>query len=952
MVTVFNECNVKEAVERKLVQLQEEFLLSQERERDEARIEALQKLTDTINKEFRKLKNATSQTQQTEPSGSRSFSNITITNPLRTSEIKPSFKTTIGDKLVPSSLRADFDRTNITTVQKLIDFFASNETEFANIFERGAFKKYEERTNATITTLEDLFDFFESERNSLLLVFPTASSLETFKNQSITGSVPTFEKIYPNLNLRLNSGPISSAEVEGFIIEYRLVPTALEEKIIENPKETASLFNSFLGKLGIGIEIMGSFCSLVDNVFALLQAQRDITNNPANFFSSFQNVLSLINPDAAALASQLQDLKNLIESTQQSTENTIQNLQSAFSTLSSVFGIGMNFFDRQTQTGGSLDVQWDFEAIKGALLTDIKFSTILPQTGKPLGDVNQDGVIDSSDETAFQNYIDNSATAAVNDYINNIMLLYMNQNVATYSEYADFPSASTSSNLSDVFGSLARAVELFGSVNSPDTGTFGLNELSEMLSITNDLSSTISSISGGSLPANITGVIQQLETLVSIGKSVQEVYYQDTNAVLDEFRTSTADTIAEAEELATSDPETAREISESNAQAVEEGYSQAIGESAEVSSNMGATLTGIAGQIRTSVSRLAAVGVLDQLAGQLTDVVAQSASNVRNRLALVTPESISNDYHANMESSYSRMAGLTTAAEEAVSEETTEEIQRSVQGMIAQAAARFREFLKEDVESIVLRFCKLAGEIERVYNEVLVPIETMQANFAEANPALSTAGNENTVGAIRAGAIRYDTATRLRAIQEAGDIFATLASPYVTAGGARSTVPGQGTPQMRQYPPLPADYQFPTYEQALAGARGVLYAPGSSSSKSGRAGFLIEPYGGVNPTAMRLLYELAREWGQTIRIKSAYRSPEANASARGARRSLHMVGQAFDCSIAGRGNQTRFMNLAYQVGFRGFGTYNSFTHIDIGATRSWGNFKYYDLPGQPGYKVG
>ena len=65
---------------------------------------------------------------------------------------------------------------------------------------------------------------------------------------------------------------------------------------------------------------------------------------------------------------------------------------------------------------------------------------------------------------------------------------------------------------------------------------------------------------------------------------------------------------------------------------------------------------------------------------------------------------------------------------------------------------------------------------------------------------------------------------------------------------------------------------------------------------------------------------------------------------------MHVQGLALDVVQTGLTDAQRqaFIQQAYAAGFRGFGIYNTFTHIDIGATRAWGaGGSRRDLPKYP-----
>jgi len=88
-----------------------------------------------------------------------------------------------------------------------------------------------------------------------------------------------------------------------------------------------------------------------------------------------------------------------------------------------------------------------------------------------------------------------------------------------------------------------------------------------------------------------------------------------------------------------------------------------------------------------------------------------------------------------------------------------------------------------------------------------------------------------------------------------------------------------------------------------------------------------------------ILEDVASTLGVTLTITSAYRSPEYNQSVGGATSSQHMLGNACDIIQQGWSTSDRanFINVCYTAGIRGFGVYNSFTHVDIGGKRAWGN---------------
>jgi zinc D-Ala-D-Ala carboxypeptidase len=93
----------------------------------------------------------------------------------------------------------------------------------------------------------------------------------------------------------------------------------------------------------------------------------------------------------------------------------------------------------------------------------------------------------------------------------------------------------------------------------------------------------------------------------------------------------------------------------------------------------------------------------------------------------------------------------------------------------------------------------------------------------------------------------------------------------------------------------------------------------------------------IDAKALDMLEALRIKLGKPLIVNSAYRSPEHNRAVKGATRSKHMEGTAFDISMSNHDPET-FIKAAREVGFRGIGTYprSNFVHVDTGPARTWG----------------
>lgn len=101
----------------------------------------------------------------------------------------------------------------------------------------------------------------------------------------------------------------------------------------------------------------------------------------------------------------------------------------------------------------------------------------------------------------------------------------------------------------------------------------------------------------------------------------------------------------------------------------------------------------------------------------------------------------------------------------------------------------------------------------------------------------------------------------------------------------------------------------------------------------------------VSVELIRLLQQLRDIVGQPVIINSGYRTETYNKKVGGAAKSQHLLGKAADI-VVGQGhnnaaNSLKVAILASQLGFRGIGTYKTFTHVDVRDQKS-----YFDYSGQ------
>ena len=91
----------------------------------------------------------------------------------------------------------------------------------------------------------------------------------------------------------------------------------------------------------------------------------------------------------------------------------------------------------------------------------------------------------------------------------------------------------------------------------------------------------------------------------------------------------------------------------------------------------------------------------------------------------------------------------------------------------------------------------------------------------------------------------------------------------------------------------------------------------------------------VNVPALDTLQAARDALGAPMRINSAYRSPLHNARVGGAPMSRHKFADAFDIALAGH-EPDELEAACLEAGFKGFGYYQTFLHVDIWNRRTWG----------------
>ena len=270
------------------------------------------------------------------------------------------------------------------------------------------------------------------------------------------------------------------------------------------------------------------------------------------------------------------------------------------------------------------------------------------------------------------------------------------------------------------------------------------------------------------------------------------------------------------------------------------------------------------------------------------------------------------------------------------SEENQESLLRKIEGTIDYAVNRFANPALAEIEYLAFRMCGMASAIESLITLQKAPLDRFAEKIASTFDAAKNNSAPATAEAIEAGAIRLSDETRQEEINKTVDRCREAAQ---NASGEED--PDQFDPRRVNAPAITPDEVegVPSYEDIASGndAR-FTFGPGLGKNKMGADGW----YGLTPETRVKLL-RLQEKLGRRLQINSGYRSPEYNANLRppGAKRSKHMSGTAIDITWSGFNRQNRNeaakIAVSEDVGFKGIGYYNSFLHVDLGPTRTWGS---------------
>lgn len=271
------------------------------------------------------------------------------------------------------------------------------------------------------------------------------------------------------------------------------------------------------------------------------------------------------------------------------------------------------------------------------------------------------------------------------------------------------------------------------------------------------------------------------------------------------------------------------------------------------------------------------------------------------------------------------------ALQNLLSDDNLANIKEGIDKFVTKAVLQFQKILENPqvILYLLYMFCKTQSFIESSLQTPVKSFQGMVSNASHEQNVLRVKSAPKTQAAIAAG--------RPTATQEAiAEIRAQKGNSHNAAVAA--TAPGDTPVQTKiVWTPEHTQHPDPHSWSNLAFADSVIN--NSFWTTGGGKGMGIDKavgYWYCKLEVLEMLNKVGQIIGKKLTVNSAYRHPAYNRTLRGAAKSsMHMKGVALDVSMAGVDREA-FCSAAYRVGFRGFGGYRSFIHVDTGNRRSWG----------------
>jgi hypothetical protein len=280
----------------------------------------------------------------------------------------------------------------------------------------------------------------------------------------------------------------------------------------------------------------------------------------------------------------------------------------------------------------------------------------------------------------------------------------------------------------------------------------------------------------------------------------------------------------------------------------------------------------------------------------------------------------------------------------------------SISTKIAEAVKGFGTLTIDAIEFLLFTFCKMATAVENNLMSLVDPIKNAFNAITTAPAALALGSADNLRKSVESGrpvveptVLQEQCEAYIRQLATSSATSANPNSPaYATGDNSPIIVPSDFSKH-----PLPSAWSNLSWSGQVTNNQ--FFVTHGDLRMVDDGGYIVNVkskgispaigYYGLHLNGIEKLNEVGRIMGLTLNVNSGYRHPYYNTYLRHvkngfdgnvAKNSNHMSGIAIDVSIAASSSRRlEFLILCKKVGFRGFGYYNTFTHVDMGNRRQW-----------------
>ena len=311
--------------------------------------------------------------------------------------------------------------------------------------------------------------------------------------------------------------------------------------------------------------------------------------------------------------------------------------------------------------------------------------------------------------------------------------------------------------------------------------------------------------------------------------------------------------------------------------------------------------------------------LIKELKEKIGEVIDRIIAEVQDAIGNFDPAGITDGAETFVDKTV--VKGIMTTREQMCAfftDENKKNIKDKVLGLIDYAVSLFESPGIEEIQFLIARVCALAANIEALIKDINKPLNDYTQRYTTIVNRLKTISRINESTAVAAGAIRYSPTTRQEVINR-------LEGRWTQTGGNVKT--NTGEPPQNIAPITAADYRdLPRCGNVFKGSDTTFGVEGPHFDE--KEGVGIYGYTRVDLDVKVYLKRVQQELGTKLIILNGWVSKAYNTKQEWAEDNSHLSGMVVDIKKAGL-DAERFIELAFQNGFKYVKEYDEFIHLDL-----------------------